>query len=150
MGQSSFYSPEFVNIPKSILFEKQQFSLDFVNMGNPHIVVLVDKVNRINLHNFANEIYKSIGKEINVHLFSQINKEKLKMRSYERGAGETLACGSGACAVFAIAKKKACITDSISISQKGGNIQVFAEYEDIYLKGTANFICFGDYYCDEK
>jgi diaminopimelate epimerase len=81
--------------------DKKTLHATFVSMGNPHMVIFVDDVDGIDLtaHGPALETYAAFPKKTNVHFAQVISKSALKMRTWERGSGITLACGTGACAV---------------------------------------------------
>jgi diaminopimelate epimerase len=74
----------------------------FVSTGNPHMVVYVDDVDALDLskHGPVLESYPAFPKKTNVHFAHAISRSELKMRTWERGSGPTLACGTGACAVL--------------------------------------------------
>lgn len=80
--------------------EGQKFEITAVSMGNPHVVIFEDKLDVLPIGRFgpAIENHKSFPKRTNVHFVKVHNTSEITMRTWERGAGETLACGTGACA----------------------------------------------------
>ena len=76
-----------------------------VGMGNPHCVFVVDDVNLVDLVSWGSKIetHELFPKKTNVEFIQIIDQKNIRQRTFERGAGETLACGSGACAVAVVA-----------------------------------------------
>ena len=79
----------------------QPFRATAVSMGNPHVVVFVDDVNALPLEQLgpALEHHAAFPRRVNVHFVQRIAADEVRMRTWERGSGITLACGTGACAV---------------------------------------------------
>jgi diaminopimelate epimerase len=127
---------------KHPLIENWEFAV--VNIGNPHIVTFID-------YDIGDDVFFEVGpflenhplfpEKINVEFANIVNPNHIKVRVWERGAGETEACGSGACAVAAIAVKKSLANYSkpITISFKGGDIIIKSN-----ATGSLNMI--GDYH----
>jgi diaminopimelate epimerase len=81
----------------------EQFNITCVSMGNPHCIIYVDDVNTFDVHTIGKHIendYSVFPERTNVEFVQVIDKQNLAMRVWERGAGETLACGTGACATL--------------------------------------------------
>ncbi|MCH5164217.1 MAG: diaminopimelate epimerase [Clostridiales bacterium] len=134
----------------------QSLKFTYVSMGNPHCVIFVDDVDSVDMR---------IGEEIEHHSyfpdginveFVEGKNENLKIRVWERGSGETLSCGTGACAAVAASVKCGiCPIDTdITVSLRGGNLKV--KYSrSLYLTGNAVKVYEGDYYdkvhfCDRR
>ncbi|MCF7834252.1 MAG: diaminopimelate epimerase [Candidatus Pacebacteria bacterium] len=100
MGAPIFKHNDFPKEQKNI--EGLDFS--FVSMGNPHAVTFVDDLNKINFLDLGPKIENNVlfPNKINVEFVQKISDQKLKMKVWERGCGPTLACGTGACAVYGI------------------------------------------------
>jgi diaminopimelate epimerase len=123
--------------------------LNFVSMGNPHAVCFIDEpVADFPLNNIgpAVEKYKLFPKGINFEVARVISRSNIEMRVWERGAGETLACGSGACAV-AIAAQLTGLTDPVvSIALPGGTAEVtWNKKEEAFLTGPAEPVFTGEW-----
>ncbi len=139
MGIPQFESKDF---PKQTV---ALFGFNFccVSFGNPHAVTYVDSLDDIDL--------KSIGPNMEQHPYfpNRINVEFAEIRSlrhiavavWERGCGITLACGTGACAAFAIGRKEKNLERTCTVSLPGGDLEI-SEMENghIQMKGPAEFI----------
>jgi diaminopimelate epimerase len=117
-----------------------------VNVGNPHVVFFVDDPQAINLDQRGPEIENdpAFPERINVHVAS-IRDDGIHMRSWERGAGLTLACGTGACAtaVAAIATKRA--TSPVAVHMPGGTVTVsWAPGQELRMRGAATHVFEGE------
>jgi len=83
------------------------FEISCVSMGNPHCIIFVDDVKNFDVHFYGPliENNKMFPNRINVEFVQILDDENVSVRTWERGAGETLACGTGACAVYSVMKK---------------------------------------------
>src|SRR5690606_17560115 len=81
--------------------DDQTYGITAVSMGNPHCVIFVDDVESVPLKEWGLKIehHDAFPERTNVHFVQVLGPKKLWMRTWERGAGDTLACGSGACSV---------------------------------------------------
>ncbi len=119
-----------------------------VSMGNPHCITFVDDVDSIDLSvtGKAIENHKLFPERINAHFVQQISADKVKMRTWERGSGETLACGTGA-----VATGVACVLNKltervISTQLPGGELTVeWTEDNKTYMTGPAEFVFTGQW-----
>ncbi|MFC1659763.1 diaminopimelate epimerase [Pseudomonadota bacterium] len=122
-----------------------------VNVGNPHCVLFLKNKDPKFLDTLD---IKSIGPRIenhilfprrtNVEFIQIISPDKINMRIWERGSGETLACGSGSCAVQAISKKKKLTNNKVQVMLKGGNLFVEVDEEDnIIMTGAVKKVFHG-------
>ncbi len=116
-----------------------------VSMGNPHCITFVDNVDLINLDvtGKAIENHDLFPERINAHFVQQISADKVKMRTWERGSGETLACGTGA-----VATGVACVLNNltekiIQTQLPGGNLTVEWTDNNTYMTGPAEFVFTG-------
>lgn len=125
------------------------FEFSAVNVGNPHIVTFLEQeLSEADFTKFGPEFenHDYFPQKTNVEFVTQISQNHLKVRVWERGVGETLACGSGACAVGVIALKKniAKKGEEVQISFKGGDIFISLNQNDeIIMKGDAKKIFYG-------
>lgn len=125
------------------------FEFSAVSMGNPHIVTFLKK--EISDNEFFKiapqlETHNYFPQKTNIEFVTQESENHLNVRVWERGAGETLACGSGACAVGAIAFRKNIVpkNSEVKITFKGGNIFISLNKEgEIIMKGDATKIFYG-------
>jgi diaminopimelate epimerase len=95
-----------------------------VSMGNPHVVFFVDDVAGAPLDQLGPEIEADplFPERVNVNVATVETRARLRLRVWERGAGLTLACGSGACATFAAARRRGLVEPEAVVSQPGGEL----------------------------
>ncbi len=127
---------------KVINIDNNDYEITCVSMGNPHCVVFYDDINKINLEKTGPlfENHEMFPQRINTEFVQILNEKHLKMRVWERGSGETLACGTGACAsVVAATINGYCQKNTeIQIQALGGKLSVkWCENDDVYLSGDA-------------
>ena len=116
--------------------EGETYKVTCLSMGNPHCVIFVDNVDNFPVERIGPliENHKAFPKRTNVS-FAQIpSAGELKVRVWERGCGETLACGTGACAAAAAAKKLNKIGNEVTVHLRGGDLNVDIA-ENIILSG---------------
>lgn len=113
-----------------------------VSMGNPHAVFFVDQLtdNLINKIAPKIEVHKFFPNKVNVEFVKVINRNRLKMRVWERNTGETLACGTGAGAVCVAGVLNNLINNKVTIELLGGELELeWEENEGVYKTGPAEF-----------
>lgn len=121
------------------------FVRDFtlVNMGNPHAVCFVDDVKAFPVHLLGPQVenHPLFPMRTNVEFVEVVNSEHLRMRVWERGTGETLACGTGACASVVAAVLNGKAQRRISLQVQGGELQVWWEQQTnhVFLQGPAEY-----------
>ncbi len=134
-----------INYPATIAGET--YKINCVSIGNPHCVVFTNKVDALDIDKIGPKFENAslFPERVNTEFVDVINSTTLKMRVYERGNGETPACGTGACAAAAVAVlngycKKG---EDISIKVKGGDLTVNYTDDAITLTGPAKQIYSG-------
>ena len=97
-----------------------------VNMGNPHAIFFVVDVNAVPLDVLGPEIEHDpiFPERVNVNVAAVTGPDRLALRVWERGAGLTLACGSGACATYAAARRRGLVGASATIALPGGELRI--------------------------
>jgi diaminopimelate epimerase len=126
---------------------EQTFKVTCVSIGNPHCIVFVDDVQSIQVDEIGPKIenHPLFPEKTNVEFIQVINNKELSFRVWERGVGETLACGTGACAalVASVLNKK---TDrEATIHLPGGDLDIrWANDEHIYMTGPAELVFRGE------
>ncbi len=135
-----------INAPIEV--KGKQYHMTCVSMGNPHAVVFMDGVEDLRLEeigpSFENHI--CFPKRVNTEFVEILDRQHVFMRVWERGAGETLACGTGCCAV-AVACVLNDLTDSdITVKLLGGELQIEWDREQdlIYMTGPAETVYEGE------
>lgn len=100
--------------------------VNLVSMGNPHAVIIVDDIHTANVETLGPvlEGHASFPKRVNVGFMQIINRDTIKLRVYERGVGETQACGSGACAAVAVGIHRGLLSDKVSAHLLGGELTI--------------------------
>ena len=121
-------------------------SLEFgaVSMGNPHALVLTDDIADIRIQDIGAFIstHDSFPQGCNVGFAQVENRGKIQLRVYERGSGETLACGSGACAAVAILGQSGRVDDVVDVMLPGGHLVIKwpGNHQPIKMKGPAEHV----------
>lgn len=98
-----------------------------VSMGNPHCVITVDDVTQAPVETLGKEIshHERFPKQANVGFMEIVSEKYVKLRVYERGAGETLACGSGACAAVVVGQIQKKLANQVTVELPGGKLRIF-------------------------
>ncbi len=121
--------------------EGKEFLMTAVSMGNPHAITIVDDVKGLDVAKYGKviEIDKAFPKRVNVEFAQIVDKSRIKMRVWERGAGETLACGTGACATAVACAINGYTNRNVTIELLGGELQIDWKEEDnhVYMTGPA-------------
>ena len=119
----------------------KEFSFTCVSMGNPHAITIVNNVEEFDVEKYGKilEIDKAFPNKTNVEFIEIEDKKNIKMRVWERGAGETLACGTGACATAVACSLNGKTSRVVNVKLLGGNLQIEWNEEDnhVYMTGPA-------------
>ncbi len=101
-------------------------SIGAVSMGNPHAVVLVDAVDTYPVASLGAEIecHVAFPRKVNAGFMQLLSRHEIKLRVYERGAGETLACGTGACAAVVSGVLRGHLESPVSVHLPGGTLNI--------------------------
>lgn len=129
-------------VNKPINIEGTDYGITCVSMGNPHAVTFCSDVDHIPLESIGSKFeFNSLFPErINTEFVQIIDSNTIKMRVWERGSGETFACGTGACAsaVAAVLNGYCRQGDEITVKLRGGDLKItYKEDETVLMKGTA-------------
>lgn len=110
----------------SVTALNQTIELGAVSVGNPHAVVLVDDIQTASVAELgeALESHELFPERVNVGFAQIIDCNHIALRVYERGAAETLACGTGACAAMVVLKRWGVVDDLVTVSLPGGDLQI--------------------------
>jgi diaminopimelate epimerase len=130
---------EIVSVPLAL--NGIQFNITCVSMGNPHCVILVDELERVAVSEYGPQLehHHLFPERTNVEFVQVMDRQRLKLRVWERGAGETLACGSGACASVVAAVLNHKTKRRVEVHLPGGMLDIFWSPEDnrVYMRGPA-------------
>ena len=128
-------------VQEPILIRHMEYRMTGVSMGNPHAVVWVNSVKRMDLAQIGPEFeYRGrFPRRVNVEFAQVVDREHIIVRVWERGAGETLACGTGACAVAAAGVLNDLTERHVTVKLKGGELSVLWDEADgkMYMTGPA-------------
>lgn len=105
----------------------EQVSFGAVSMGNPHAVIMVPDVARADVETLgpAMQARRDVFSEgVNVGFVEVVNRQHIRLRVYERGAGETQACGTGACAAMAVSRAQGWVDEQVRVSLPGGDLHI--------------------------
>ena len=142
---STFSGEEVVNVPIEV--DGRTFGATLVSMGNPHCVVFEDP-DRVGLEHYGPlfERHPAFPERINTEFVRVIDKNRLKMRVWERGSGETLACGTGACAsaVAAVLNGYCQKNTEISVYLLGGELRITYTDDTVFMEGSAELVFTGE------
>ena len=130
--------------------EGKQFKFTCVSMGNPHAITIVDNTKDFDVEKYGKilEIDKAFPKRANIEFVQIVDEHNIKMRVWERGAGETLACGTGACATAVACNLNGLTERKVKIELLGGNLEIEWNKNDnhIYMTGPAVTVFDGELY----
>ena len=118
----------------------RSWTVSCVSMGNPHCVVFVDDPGTLALAEIgpAFERHPFFPRRVNTEFIAVESKERLRMRVWERGAGETLACGTGACAAAVVAARTGRTGRHVTVALPGGELEIDWRGDDhVYMTGDA-------------
>lgn len=106
--------------------EGNKFSISCVSMGNPHCVIYVNNVDSAPLEAVGPKIehHRFFPKRVNVEFVEVLSRKEIKMRVWERGSGETLACGTGASAAAVISARKGLTDREMTVHLRGGDLLI--------------------------
>lgn len=124
--------------------EQKELTIGAVSMGNPHMVLKVDNIDDPITKVLGSylESYKLFPQKVNVGFMQVISPEEIRLKVYERGAGETLACGSGACAAVVAGQIQKYLSNNVKVHLPGGDLTVSWEGvgTPVMLKGPATSV----------
>ncbi|MGI6028771.1 MAG: diaminopimelate epimerase [Candidatus Heteroscillospira sp.] len=127
-----------------------QYLITCVSMGNPHCVVFVDDVDALELETIGPkfENHPLFPQRVNTEFVQVADRNHLKMRVWERGSGETLACGTGSCASLVAAALAGKSDDSASLLLRGGQLRIDWDRaaNTVYMTGPAELVFDGELY----
>ena len=139
-----FESPNEKAIEESLIVGDKEYLITAVFMGNPHAVLFVDDLQKVDIEKVGRliEAHKRFPEKTNVEFIEVVNNRELKMKVWERGAGRTLACGTGACAALVAASLTGRAQDSAIIHLDGGDLDIHWDKETnhIFKTGPATLV----------
>lgn len=122
-----------------------------VSMGNPHVVTVVDDVDHADVETLGPllESHDRFPERVNAGFMQVLNRNAVRLRVYERGAGETQACGSGACGAVAVGIVQGLLDDNVTVSLPGGELRIRWQGpgQPLYMTGPATHVFDGQLTC---
>jgi diaminopimelate epimerase len=138
------------SINENLNVDGETFKVTCLSMGNPHCIIFVDNVDNFPVDKIGPKIenHEAFPKRTNVGFVQVLSQNELKVRVWERGCGETLACGTGTCAVVAVANKLGKVGNKVTVHMLGGDLQVQVA-ESFFLSGAAEKVFEGTLFGEE-
>ena len=137
-----------VNVPISV--DGDEYRMTCVSMGNPHAVVYLDDIQNMEIEKIGPkfEHHSCFPNRVNTEFARVLDRETVEMRVWERGSGETLACGTGACAVAVASMVNGLTEDCVTVQLLGGNLKIEWDREKnvVYMTGPATVVFDGELY----
>ena len=136
-----------VNAP--IIVQGKEYKMTCVSMGNPHAVIFLEDVTNLEIEQIGPyfENHERFPKRINTEFVKVLDKKTVQMRVWERGTGETLACGTGCCATVVACILNGLTDEKVTVKLLGGEIEIEWDREAnlVYMTGPAVTVFEGEY-----
>ena len=130
--------------------ENKKFKFTCVSMGNPHAITIVENTKEFDVEKYGKvlEVDKAFPKKANIEFAQIIDRQNINMRVWERGAGETLACGTGACSTAVACNLNGLTDRKVNIELLGGTLNIEWNETDnhVYMTGPAVTVFDGELY----
>ena len=109
-----------------LIVDGQVYDISVVSMGNPHAVQVVDDVETapVALHGALIENHKRFPQKVNAGFMQIVGRNEIRLRVFERAAGETLACGTGACAAVVAGIRRGLLDETVLVHTRGGDLTI--------------------------
>lgn len=134
-------------VDEAIQVDGNTYKVTCVSMGNPHCITFVPDVNEVAIGDIGPklEAHPLFPRKTNVEFIHVISQDEVKMRVWERGAGETLACGTGACATAVACALNSLTNRAITVHLAGGDLYIeWAENNHVYMTGPGQYVFSGE------
>ncbi|MBN4080269.1 diaminopimelate epimerase [Beggiatoa alba] len=131
----------------SLQVDQKMIAFGAVSMGNPHAVLVVDNIDTAELEALGSvlELHPAFPQHVNVGFMQIVDRQHIRLRVFERGAGETKACGTGACAAVVVAQQWGLLDDDVQVQLPGGNLQIQHRHDaNVILTGDAVLVFDGE------
>ena len=135
-------------VDEPIVVDGREYRMTAVSMGNPHTVVFVEDVKGLELEKIGPkfEQHERFPRRVNTEFARVLDRRTVEMRVWERGSGETLACGTGACAVAVACILNELTEDEVTVKLLGGDLKIQWDREKnkVYMTGPAEIVFEGE------
>lgn len=125
------------------------FTFSAVSMGNPHAVIEVEDIDAARVESVAPMLqsHEAFPESVNVGFAQVESRNRIRLRVYERGVGETMACGSGACAAAAVLMRRGRVDRDVTVALPGGELQISWPADDapLTMSGPTAFVFEGEW-----
>ena len=139
LQESVFDQEKMIN--EKVMIGDQEYALTAVSMGNPHVITYVDSLDfDIETIGKQFEHHQIFPESVNTEFVEVINDHYLKMRVWERGSGETMACGTGACAVMYASYLNGYCKEKATVELLGGKLDIELQEGHIFMTGPATTV----------
>lgn len=136
-------------IDESISVQGKEYKMTCVSMGNPHAVIFMNDVEHLDIEKTGPyfENHERFPKRVNTEFVKVIDRKHVQMRVWERGTGETLACGTGCCATVVACILNGLTDETVTVKLLGGEIQITWDRETdlVYMTGPAVTVFEGEF-----
>lgn len=120
------------------------YEVTAVSMGNPHVIVYMDQIKNLDIEKIGPDFEKhsAFPEGVNTEFVHVIDRKTVEMRVWERGSGETLACGTGACAVAVACVLNGYTEEEVTVRLLGGELKIFWDRKEnlVYMTGPAEVV----------
>ena len=127
---------------------RQDIELGVISMGNPHAVLLVEDINTAEVSMLGSMIeqHHQFPERVNVGFMEVVNPSQINLRVFERGAGETLACGTGACAAVVSGIQRGLLTREVKVKLPGGELLIEWSNDNasVWMTGPTTYVFDGE------
>lgn len=143
--------PEFISqVPEPICIDGKDYEFIGISMGNPHAVYYVENIDCLDLHAMGPlfENHERFPERTNSEFIEVVNESYIRMRVWERGSGETWACGTGATASAVASALSGRTNDTVEVELKGGNLTIFWDRDKtghVFMTGPAVEVFQGEF-----
>lgn len=133
-------------INEKISIDGEDIIFSAVLIGVPHAVIIKEDLESIDVNTLGAKIEKDklFPKNINVNFIQILDKYRIKIKTWERGAGRTLACGTGACSGVYISNLLGLVEDEVVVKTEGGVLKIKLQGDEVFMIGTAETTFKGD------
>lgn len=128
----------------TLKIKDQEIRIGAISMGNPHAVLQVKDVDTapVSLLGPAISAHAAFPRGVNVGFMQILARNHIRLRVYERGAGETLACGTGACAATVVGHRLGELDDTVNVDLPGGQLLIrwLGDHQPVWMTGPATYV----------
>ncbi len=132
---------------ESLTFLDKAYTYGCASMGNPHMTVVVEDLDTCPLAAMGAhlEVHPMFPNKCNISFAQVLDRGHIKMDTWERGAGRTLACGTGTCSAVAVLHRLGLVDDRVSADLSGGTLTIALRGEGVMMTGPATVVFTGEW-----